>query len=202
MPRIAGQIDVAKNEAILDAAVEVLSERGVAASMEEIARRACVSKQTIYNHYGSKAELVRALAERRVHEITAPLEAPDAAEHPAEALAGFARVLLGALLTPRNAAVMRMAMLGSTTTPEIGLAMWEAGPRASRLRLAEFLRLEDAAGRLRVPDALQAAEFFAGMVVGTHQTAALLGVSIPITRTGIEALAGEAAARFLRAYAV
>lgn len=40
MPRVAGQIDLAKGEAILDAAVEVLGERGLAASMEEVARRA------------------------------------------------------------------------------------------------------------------------------------------------------------------
>src|SRR6185503_1171575 len=78
MPRLAGQIDVAKNEAILDAALEVLAERGAAASMEEIARRAGVSKQTIYNHYGSKADLVRAMCARRVSEMTAPLEAPGA----------------------------------------------------------------------------------------------------------------------------
>ena len=76
MARISGQIDVAKSEAILDAAIEVLAERGVSASMDEIARRAGVSKQTIYNHYGSKAELVRIMSARRVHEITASLVAP------------------------------------------------------------------------------------------------------------------------------
>ena len=63
MARVIGQIDLSKNEAILDAAVDVLGERGITAPMEEIARRAHVSKQTIYNHYGSKAELVRALPE-------------------------------------------------------------------------------------------------------------------------------------------
>ena len=80
MPRLAGQIDQAKGQAILDAAIEVLAERGLGASMEEIARRAGVSKQTIYNHYGSKAELIRALVDRRVADITAPLEMPGADE--------------------------------------------------------------------------------------------------------------------------
>ena len=65
MPRVPGQIDQAKTEAILDAAVEVIGERGLAAPMEAIARRAGVSKQTVYNHYGSKAELMRALMQRR-----------------------------------------------------------------------------------------------------------------------------------------
>ena len=59
MARALGQIDVAKSQAILDAAAEVMAERGVQAPVDEIARRAGVSKQTIYNHYGSTAEMVR-----------------------------------------------------------------------------------------------------------------------------------------------
>jgi AcrR family transcriptional regulator len=201
MPRVAGQIDIAKNEAILDAAVEVLSERGVSGPIEEIARRASVSKQTIYNHYGSKAELVRALCERRVAELTAPLESPDAFEHPDEALAQFARVLLGAVLEPGRFNIMRMAMLGATEMPEIGQAMFEAGPRASRRKLAEFLARETEAGRLNTPDPRQAAEFFAGMVIGSFQMAALLGVDPAVDEARAEVIAREAAARFMRAYA-
>lgn len=202
MPRVAGQIDLSKNEAILDAAVDVLAERGVSAPMEEIARRACVSKQTIYNHYGSKAELVRAVAERRVHEITAPLEAPEAMEHPAEALAAYAREMLNALTRPRAAAFMRMAMLSAAEMPEVAQAWYEAGPRASRLKLAEFLRMETDAARLAIADPLEAAEFFAGMAIGSYQTAALLGVVRPLSEAKIEAIATEAAVRFMRAYAV
>ena len=109
MPRAPGQIDLAKTEAILDAAAQVFGERGLAASMEEIARRARVSKQTIYNHYGSKADLMRAVTARRVHEIVAGLEAPDAAEHPGEALAGFARRMLTSISAPRSASAARSA---------------------------------------------------------------------------------------------
>jgi TetR/AcrR family transcriptional repressor of mexJK operon len=86
MPRVAGQIDVAKTEAILDAAVEVIGQRGLGAPMEAIAKRAGVSKQTVYNHYGSKAELVRALMARRVAVITAPLRDAGAIDNPREAL--------------------------------------------------------------------------------------------------------------------
>ncbi len=201
MARAPGQIDVSKNEAILDAAVEVLAERGVTAPMEDIARRACVSKQTIYNHYGSKAELMRAVTARRVHEITASLEAPDAAEHPAEALAGFALGMLSSVLTARSAAFMRMAMLGALEMPEVAAAIYEAGPRSSRRRLAEFLEFETRAGRLACPDAREAAEFFAGMVLGSYQMAALLGVDRGLDEAAVERIATEAAARFLRAYA-
>ena len=201
MPRLAGQIDVYKNEAILDAAVEVFAQRGVAASVEDIARRACVSKQTIYNHYGSKADLVRAVMDRRVHEITASLETPTAVEHPAEALGEFARVLLQAVMRPHGPAFLRMAMLGVAEMPEVAAAIYEAGARASRRRLAAFLELESRAGRLVCPDPLQAAEFFAGMVLGSFQTATLLGVDPELDAPRIDRIATEAAARFLRAYA-
>lgn len=201
MPRIAGQIDLSKNEAILDAAIEVLSERGVSAPMEEIARRACVSKQTIYNHYGSKAELVRALTERRVHDMTASLGTPEGVADPPQALTGFARALLLKVLDARGVTFLRMAMVGAQEAPEVGVAIYEAGPRASRRALAEFLRMETLAGRLDCPDPLQAAEFFAGMAIGSFQTSTLLGVERPIDEATIDAIAREATARFMRAYA-
>jgi TetR/AcrR family transcriptional repressor of mexJK operon len=201
MARVTGQIDLSKNEAILDAAIEVLAARGISAPMEAIARRASVSKQTIYNHYGSKAELVRALALRRVHEMTAPLETPEGLDDPAQGLAGFARVLLGAVLSPGGMNIYRMAMISAFDMPDVARAMFEAGPKESRLKLARYLALETEAGRLDCPDPLQAAEFFAGMVINSQQSAALLGLPVTLTEAKIDAIATEAAARFMRAYA-
>ena len=94
-----------------------------------------------------------------------------------------------------------MAMLGALEMPDVALAIYEAGPRASRQRLADFLWLETDAGRLTCPDPLEAAEFFAGMVIGSYQTAGLLGVECALDPPRIERIATEAAARFLRAYA-
>jgi hypothetical protein len=94
-----------------------------------------------------------------------------------------------------------MAMISAFDMPDIARAMFEAGPRESRLKLARFLELETQAGRLACPNPLQAAEFFAGMVIGSHQNAALLGMPINLTAARIDELATEAAERFLRAYA-
>ncbi|MBU1377284.1 MAG: TetR/AcrR family transcriptional regulator [Alphaproteobacteria bacterium] len=201
MARLAGQIDVSKNEAILDAAIEVMAERGLGASMDEIARRAGVSKQTIYNHYGSKAELARAMSERRAHEVSAVLAAPGAVDRPEEALAAYARLLMHAVLNTRGMAVYRMAMLSAPELPDVARAIYEAGPKASRQHLADFLSLENAAGRLDAPDPLEAAEFFAGMVLGRYQTPNLLGIPIHLDDAEIDRVAKEATARFMRAYA-
>ena len=201
MPRVAGQIDISKNEAILDAALVVMGERGLAASLEEVARRAGVSKQTIYNQFGSKAELVRAMSARRVHEITASLTASDSAGNPEEGLAGFARVLLRAVYQSRGTSLFRAAILHAVDMPDVAQAMWEAGPRSSRIQLAEFLAQETRAGRIACPNPQEAAEFFGGMVSGSFQTAMLLGIEFTLDDDRIDRIAREAAMRFVRAYA-
>ncbi len=202
MPRLPGQIDKAKSQAILDAAAEALGELGLSTPISEIARRACVSKQTIYNHFGSKADLIRAIVDRRVEEIAAPLAAPDAHDRPEEALAGFARVMIEMVLKPKGRSMLKMTVQASDDMPDLARAFYEAGPRTSRRRLAEFLRDETAAGRLAVDDADQAADFFAGMVIGIRQIAGLLGVEQNLDGAAIDRLAHEAARRFLKAYAI
>jgi len=201
MPRIAGQIDHAKGLAILDAAMESFAERGLAAGMEDIARRAGVSKQTIYNHYGSKAELFRALASRAVDEITAALDLPGAVENPLETLTGFGRAMLSRFVNPRSRVLTRLAILSAADMPELGMALYEGGPVVSRKRLADFLRLENAAGRLDAPNPEHAAEVFAGMVSAPYQFASLLGVPRVLAEEDLGAIAREVAERFMRAYA-
>lgn len=199
MPRARGQIDAAKTEAILDAAAEVLAERGLSAPMETIARRARVSKQTLYNRYGCKAELIRALVERRVDSMTAPLRLPDAAGRSEEALAAYARTLLEAIT--RTHSLLRVTIQSASEMPDLAKVVFETGPIRSRRMVADFLEIETRAGRLAVDDPMQAAEFFAGMVVGQRQTRSLLGLSQPLSPAEIEDIAGSAARRFLRAYA-
>ena len=201
MPRVAGQIDVAKTEAILDAAVEVIGQRGLGAPMEAIARRAGVSKQTVYNHYGSKAELIRALMARRVAIITAPLHAPEAIDNPREALEGFARSMLETLVINKSYAVMRVMIQGAVEMPDMAREIFEAGPRQTRRQLAAFLAEETRRGRMDAPDPEQAAEFFAGMVMSHHQLRGLLGLPSDKSAEQFAALAAEAANRFMRAYA-
>ncbi len=148
----AGQIDVAKTEAILDAAVEVIGQRGLGAPMEAIAKRAGVSKQTVYNHYGSKADLMRALMQRRVESITAPLRDPGAVDNPTETLEAYALSLLDTVITNKSYSMMRVVMLGAGEMPDVAQEVYEAGPLSARRQLAAFLKAETELGRMKVDD--------------------------------------------------
>jgi TetR/AcrR family transcriptional regulator, mexJK operon transcriptional repressor len=62
---------------LLDAAQELFVERGFASTtMDEIARRAGSSTQTIYSRYGGKAEMLRAVVLRLGARSGNPAEAP------------------------------------------------------------------------------------------------------------------------------
>ena len=196
MPRAAGQIDPRKREAILDAALALFSERGVTVSMDEIARQAGVSKQTLYNRFASKVELARALAGRRADDITQPLRTDGA---PVAILTALALVLLEKLFNTGRGEGLRGVALMSPAAPEIAQAIYEGGPAESLRRLSDWLALQDRKGLLAVPDPDAAAEMFTGMVLGHGHLRAMLGVPHPVI--ALENRAAEVAQRFVTAFA-
>ena len=196
MARVRGQVDESKTEAILDAASVLFSEQGGGVSMEAIAKRAGVSRQTLYNRFPSKLEIGRALASRRSDAISAPLR--DGGD-PETVLTTLAAVLLDKIIGDDGKASMRGVALMSPHAPDVALAIYEAGPRESLRRLSAWLADQDRMGALSVPDPDLAAEMFAGMVLGHGHLRGVLGVPHPpIDR---DARAGETARRFLRAFA-
>lgn len=203
MPRQPGQIDQRKSEDILDAAALAFTERGLEAPMEDIARRAGVSKQTIYNHYGCKEDLLRALFNRRREQIVEPLVGDAHADEPLEErLATYILSMMEGYIGVGNTNIMRSAIAASATRPELGRTVYEAGPRAGRRRIADFLAAEAAAGVLDIEDPERAADFMFGMAVGSLLLKIMLDVPIERRPEMLAARARDCARRFLRAYAV
>lgn len=198
MPRIAGQVDEAKTEAILEAASVLFAEKGLGASMGQIARRAGVSKQTLYNRYASKTEIARALAERRSDAITAPLRSGGDAE---SVLTAMADTLIRRVCHADKGASLRGVALMSPEAPDLARTIYEAGPGESLRRLSAWLAEQDRAGRLRIPNPDHAAEMFSGMALGHGHLRSLLGVEHPQPET-VGQRARETARRFMRAFQV
>ncbi|NJC40814.1 AcrR family transcriptional regulator [Brevundimonas alba] len=196
MARVRGQVDETKTEAILDAASVLFSEQGGGVSMEAIAKRAGVSRQTLYNRFPSKLEIGRALASRRSDAINAPLRAGG---DPQTVLTTLAALLLDKICGDDGKASMRGVALMSPHAPEVALAIYEAGPRESLRRLSEWLAEQNRTGALALPDPDAAAEMFAGMVLGHGHLRGVLGVPHPPFDR--DARAAETARRFIRAFA-
>lgn len=112
--------DAARNRArVVAAAADVFSERGLEASIAEVARRAGVGKATVFRSYPTKDALISAVAGERVNWVadaaTAALELPDA-------WAAF-RDLLAQIAERHSTDLMYAAALANDTcSPDVELA--------------------------------------------------------------------------------
>lgn len=197
MPRVAGQIDESKSEAILEAASSLFTQKGARASMAEIARRAGVSKQTLYNRFPTKGEIGRALAARRSDAITAPLRGGGA---PEDVLAAMAETLIVKICRGDKGASLRGVALMSPDEPDLARAIYDAGPGESLRRIAAWLDEQHRRGVLTVPDPMAAAEMFTGMALGHGHLRSVLGLPHPRIDDHA-ARARDVARRFLKAFA-
>ena len=100
-------------ERILDVAIEVLGTTPDA-GMGEVAAAAGVVRRTVYGYFPSRSDLVRALAERAVTEITAVLAQSGTVAEPADAAwAGFITRLWPLVHRYRVLVVLRRGEFGA-----------------------------------------------------------------------------------------
>jgi TetR/AcrR family transcriptional repressor of mexJK operon len=196
-PRSSG-----KEDAIVEAATRAFLRHGYGgASMDAIAQEAGVSKQTIYNNFGSKEALFGAIVRALCEQLLTPLLTPDVKSQGLEAALGsLARQYLELMLAPESLALYRVLMAEVTRFPELGRVTYEAGPAPAVSSLAHYLREQVVAGRLQVPDPELAAEQFYGMLQGYLQLRALLGVEQAWPREDLERYLRCAVTTFLAAH--
>lgn len=126
---------------ILRAAREVFRSEGyIGAGMDDIARRAGVTKQTVYRYFGSKEALFQASLEvRRADGGSGFLDALSL-EDTREALIRFAEGFLEVHMSEDHLASVRLLLSEGPTAPELTRAYFAVGPRRTEACLAEFLR--------------------------------------------------------------
>jgi TetR/AcrR family transcriptional repressor of mexJK operon len=191
-----------KHAAILAAAREVFLEVGYgAASMDEIARRANVAKQTIYNHFASKDSLFGEIITRLCDDLLRPLSAPEPrARAPETALAALAAEVMALMLQPSSLALHRLLVSEAPRFPELGATAYRTGAERPIEELASYLDVQTRLGTLEVPQPRLAAEQFFGMLVGNIQLRALLGVEARPSERAIDAAIREAVQTFFARY--
>ncbi|MDR3421147.1 MAG: TetR/AcrR family transcriptional regulator [Xanthobacteraceae bacterium] len=154
--------DSAKRRQIIDGARAVFLAQGYdAASMNDIARAAGVSKGTLYVYFKHKQELFDAIVEQ---ECTAQAEGIfdfDPNDHDVEAvLARLGVAYVKFLCRPEKASAIRTVIAIADRMPEVGRRFYETGPASGIARLADYLAAQVAAGVLAVEDCeIAAAQF-------------------------------------------
>lgn len=187
--------------AILAAAEDVFLRDGyVGASMDEVARLAGASKQTVYRHFGSKERLFVELVSKMTD------AAGDAAGHEADAsgeveavLVGLASAMLDGVLTPRILRLRRLVIGEANRFPELGRALHAHGPARAIAGVERRLRAWVDAGLLPEHDTAAAARHWNWLVMGGPLNDAMLLGDDAIPRAAERRAHAEAAvAAFLR----
>ena len=194
--------DGAKRRQIIDGARTVFLADGFdAASMNEIARSAGVSKGTLYVYFASKEELFAALIreeKREQAEQTCQLDMDD--RNVEAVLLGFGERLLDRIFRPTSIAHLRTVAAVAQRFPTIGQAFFEAGPQHGQLRLADYLARREATGSIVIDDPWLAAWLFIDMCKSVNLLRVLMCVGEPPSTTAIRTHVASVTAVFLRAY--
>ncbi|MFJ6533221.1 TetR/AcrR family transcriptional regulator [Microbacterium sp. NPDC091662] len=198
MTRTPGRPAGRTGEALLDTARDVFLEFGYAgASMDEVAKRARISKASLYREHASKSALYAAVVRQWAlagRDAMRPAleqlkENPDLRE----GLVALGETMRAGMLSAPVVAMRRLVIAEAAAHPEVArdyLAQsWDANIR----NLAEaMIDLSDAHG-LAVDDADALASEFTWLVVGASLNAGLLGVETgepPVARAVELFLAG------------
>lgn len=168
-----------KRRAIVEAATTAFLANGYpGTSMDDIAARAAVSKQTVYKHFADKQSLFAEIVTGTVNEISdlvydevVSLRESGAVEAD---LRELARRQLAGVMRPRLLQLRRLVISEAGRFPDLGRLFYERGPGRTIAALATaFQRLADR-GMLRPSDPRLAAEHFNWLIMSVPLNRAML----------------------------
>jgi AcrR family transcriptional regulator len=191
------QIDEPERRRLLiEAAEGVFLESGYSAAVtSDIARRAGMSKKTLYRLFDSKEALFAAvIASRRESIGPAPIGDVRCTD-----IAAVRRVLsrhLGQLaryiLAPRQVALYRLVIAEAHRAPELSRTFYREGPEKALGQIAQLLAEQNACTRLCAPDPALDAIMLISMAVSELHMQLLIGAVAQIDDELIEARVNHA----------
>jgi TetR/AcrR family transcriptional regulator, mexJK operon transcriptional repressor len=195
-----------KRRAILEAGTTVFLSNGyLGTSMDEVAKLAGVSKQTVYKHFADKQRLFSEIVTAIVDEIADPntdevLNLKDTGNLERD-LRDFARRQLRAVMQPRLLQLRRLVIGEAGRFPQLGQLFYQRGPGRTIDTLATLFERLAARGELELDDARLAAAHFNWLVMSIPlNQAMLLGQDEPATANQLRRYADTGVKAFLAAY--
>jgi AcrR family transcriptional regulator len=180
-----------------DAAATIFLRDGyAAASMDDVAHAAGMSKRTLYKAFPSKAELFEAT----IRSVLAPLHIESEVEREPNvrtALTGILQATGQHLLAQRQTGIFRLVIAEVQRSPELAETWHRVLVSRGASSLQRRLTAEMAQGRLTLDDPVVAARMLYGMAFGTAQIRMLLGVAMAPDAAEMAAMVRSAVAVFL-----
>ena len=174
-------------ERILEAATALFLVHGYGAtSIEQVARRARVSKRTFYHRFDDKAALFAAVVHRIVDSLRPAGGAPsfEGLDFPGT-LRQIAELILQASLSAQGVALHRLIVGESARFPQLAAVVNKDGSSEEAVGLiAELLGREARAGRIKLKKPDFAARQFLHMIIAVPQRRAM-GLGPPMSATEV-----------------
>jgi len=163
--------DSAKRRQILDGARRAFLSNGFdAASMNEIARAAGVSKGTLYVYFKSKEELFEAIVEAQICEQGQQIFNLDHNADIETELTRLGRAFSQFMSRPGGVSELRTIIAIADRMPQLGARFLRAGPAYGIEKLSQYLEEKVAAGILEPHDCeVSAAQFIDSCVATTFK---------------------------------
>jgi AcrR family transcriptional regulator len=203
-PGLAEREESAKRRQIMEGAREVFLSQGFdAASVGEIARKARVSKGTLYAYFDSKERLFEAIAHEECGAQAERVFALDPEDHDVEAaLTRLGTSFVKFLCRPGAMSPLRTVMAISDRMPEIGREFYETGPAEGVTKLCHYLESQVAEGILAIEDCEVAAAQFLDSCVATILRPLLFNAGEAPSDERIDHVVGIAVRTFVAAYRI
>ncbi|AMZ72437.1 MULTISPECIES: TetR/AcrR family transcriptional regulator [Pseudomonas] len=194
--------DLAKRQAILDAAKRLFVSMGYAStSMDAVATEAGVSKLTVYSHFNDKETLFSAAVIAKCEEQVPPLffEWPDGVpiEH---VLLNIARGFHLLVSSEESLNLHRLIMALGSQDPKLSTIFYEAGPQRMLSGMERLLIKVNQSGALNIDKPRNAAEHFFCLIKGAANFRLLSGCGPAPEPEAAEAHVQEVVGLFMRAY--
>ena len=194
--------DSAKRRQIIEGARAVFLAQGFdAASMNDIARAAGVSKGTLYVYFANKEQLFQAICSQECEKHAEDLFSFHPEDQDVEATLERVGVdFVKFLCRPEKAASARAVIAIAERMPEIGRLFYETGPARGIACLASYLQDQVGAGVLAIDDCEIAAAQFIESCQATLFKPLIYNFGEPPTLERIRYVVGIAVRTFLAAY--
>lgn len=191
-----------KRAHILKVAGTAFLEKGFAgASMSDIAKSGAGSKGTLYTYFSSKEEMFEEFMASEIKErVSLTFDLPEHTDDPADVLKQLGTRYLALITDQTVSSLLRVVVAEAIRFPKIGVLFNDAGPKAAKLKLTQFLERCVDDRKLVIADPTLATEQYMMLCQAGIMQDFLFGIRAAPTKAEIDRATDAAVTAFMAAY--